>query len=145
MKQLQGLSAGKLAKAAAVNIETLRYYEKRGLLPEPPRKESGYRVYPESAVERLLFIKGSQALGFTLEEIRELLTLRVDKHATRTDVRQRAYEKVQDIEQKIAALQAMRHALNELIKQCHGDGPTAECPILDALRQAGLGLVRKTA
>lgn len=145
IKRLQGLSAGKLAKAAAVNVETLRYYEKRGLLPEPPRKESGYRVYPDSAVERLQFIKGAQALGFTLTEIRELLNLRVDQQATRTDVRQQAYEKVQDIEQKIAALQTMRDALNQLIEQCHGDGPTAECPILDALPQTGLGLSHGTA
>lgn len=137
---LQGLTAGKLAKAALVNVETLRYYERRGLLPEPPRKDSGYRVYPDTAVERLHFIKGAQALGFTLEEIRDLLNLRVDEHAHRADVRRRAQEKVEHIERKILALQAMRDALGDLIEQCHGDGPTADCPILEAIPLAGLGL-----
>ena len=137
---LQGLTAGKLAKAAVVNVETLRYYEQRGLLPEPPRRESGYRVYPETAVERLRFIKGAQALGFTLDEIHDLLNLRVDEHAHRTDVRQRAQEKVEDIDRKIKALEAMKEALNDLIDQCHGDGPIADCPILEAMPHASLGL-----
>lgn len=136
---IQGLSAGKLARAAKVNVETLRYYERRGLLPEPPRKASGYRVYPGTAVERLHFIKGAQALGFTLEEIHELLHLRVDEHASRADVRRRAQEKVVDIELRIIALEAMRAALNDLIAHCHGDGPTSECPILEAMPHAGLG------
>jgi MerR family mercuric resistance operon transcriptional regulator len=136
---LQGLSAGKLAEAAMVNVETLRYYERRGLLPEPPRKESGYRMYPGSAVDRLRFIKGAQTLGFTLEEIHELLNLRVDEHAGRADVRRRAQEKVTDIERKIIALEAMRRALHELIEQCHGDGPTSDCPILEAMSHAGPG------
>lgn len=139
MMQLKGLSAGKLAEAAAVNVETLRYYERRGLLPEPPRKESGYRVYPETAVERLRFIKGAQALGFTLEEIRDLLNLRVDEHGSRKMVRQRAQEKVENIERKITALQAMKDTLNDLIAQCYEDGPIAECPILEAMPQASLG------
>ncbi|HSH03997.1 MAG TPA: MerR family transcriptional regulator [Anaerolineae bacterium] len=132
MKQ-KGLTVGKLAKAATVNVETLRYYERRGLLPEPPRTESGYRLYPKSAVERLRFIKGAQALGFTLEEIQELLNLRMDEQAHHADVRQRAEEKVVDIEHKIQALMAMKVALQELIEQCHGDGPMGECPILEAL------------
>lgn len=138
----QGLSSGKLAEAAEVNVETLRYYERRGLLPEPPRKTSGYRVYPRSAVDRLQFIKGAQVLGFTLEEIHELLNLRVDEHAGRADVRRRAQEKVEDIERKIAALEAMRAALHDLIEQCHGDGPTSECPILEAMSNTGPGSTR---
>lgn len=140
MKQLQGFSAGKLAKAAGVNVETLRYYEKRRLLPEPPRKPSGYRIYPPMTIDRLHFIKGAQSLGFTLEEIRNLLDLRVDEHAHRTDVRHYAREKVVDIERKIQALQAIKGALYDLIEQCHGDGPVADCPILEALPQASLGL-----
>lgn len=140
MKKLLGLTAGKVAQAAGVNVETLRYYERRGLLPEPPRKESGYRVYPPTAVERLQFIKGAQALGFTLEEIRDLLDLRVDETATRTEVRERAQEKVIDIENKIVALQAMRDALNHLIEQCHDDGPIADCPILEAMPHVALSL-----
>ena len=137
---LKGLTAGKLARAAVVNVETLRYYERRGLIPEPPRKESGYRVYPETAVERLRFIKGAQALGFTLEEIRDLLDLRVDEHAHRADVRRRAQEKLLFIERKIKALQAMHDALNDLIEQCHGDGPIGDCPILEAMPHVSLGL-----
>ena len=128
-----GLTAGKLAKAANVNVETLRYYEKRGLLPEPPRRDSGYRIYPEAEIERIRFIKGAQALGFTLDEIRELLEMRIDTQANRADVRERATRKVVSIREKIRALEAMEEALNHLIHQCHGDGSTAECPILEAI------------
>jgi len=131
--QAIGLSAGTLAKAADVNVETLRYYEKRGILPEPPRKESGYRVYPQSSVDRLKFIKGAQTLGFTLSEIQELLDMRLDTHANRADVRKQANQKVSSIREKIKALEAMEHALNHLIDQCHGDGSTADCPILEAI------------
>lgn len=131
--ELVGLTAGKLAKAADVNVETLRYYEKRGLLPDPPRKESGYRIYPESTVDRLKFIKGAQALGFTLEEIHELLDMRIDTQANRADVRQRATQKVSTIQGKIDALEQMKQALEHLVHQCHGDGSTAECPILEAI------------
>ncbi|MFT5193762.1 MAG: MerR family copper efflux transcriptional regulator [Cellvibrionaceae bacterium] len=131
--QALGLSAGKLAKAADVNIETLRYYEKRGLLPEPPRKESGYRIYPQADVDRLKFIKGAQTLGFTLSEIQELLEMRIDTHANRADVRKQATQKVSSIREKIEALEAMEQALNHLIDQCHGDGSTADCPILEAI------------
>ena len=127
------LTAGKLAKAAGVNVETLRYYEKRQLLPEPGRTESGYRIYPESMIERLQFIKGAQALGFTLEEIGELLNMRVDDTVNRKDIRAKAERKVADIDDKIAVLQSMRTALSGLIIQCHGDGSTSDCPILDGM------------
>ena len=132
MRQTE-LSAGRLAKAADVNVETLRYYEKRGLLPDPPRKASGYRIYPPSAVERLKFIKGAQTLGFTLAEIQDLLDMRLDTDANRADVRQSARKKVAYIREKITALEAMEQALNTLISQCHGDGSTADCPILEAI------------
>lgn len=128
-----GLSRGKLAHAADVNRETLRYYENRGLLPEPPRRASGYRAYPPDSVERLRFIKGAQELGFTLEEIKELLNLRVDETASKSDVRKCAQEKVKQIEGKIEVLQKMYKALNNLIHQCSGEGPTSDCPILDAM------------
>jgi Hg(II)-responsive transcriptional regulator len=127
------LTTGKLAKATGVNNETLRYYERRGLLPEPPRRASGYRMYPAESVERLQFIKGAQTLGFTLEEIRELLDLRVSEHAGQADVRERAIAKVANIDAKLDALQQMRTALLHLIDLCDGDGPTSDCPILDAL------------
>ena len=127
------LSTGKLAKAADVNVETLRYYEKRGLLPEPPRRDSGYRRYPQESVERLRFIKGAQELGFTLTEIKELLTLRVDENATKGDVRRRAEQKVLQINDKIDALRKMQEALTHLIHECSGEGPTSDCPILEAM------------
>ena len=130
---MTGLTTSKLAKAAGVNVETLRYYERRGLLPEPPRRDSGYRMYPPENVERLRFIKGAQELGFTLDEISQLLTLRVDEEATAGDIRRQSQEKVAQIDAKIAALQHMRDALTNLIGQCHGEGPTSDCPILDAL------------
>jgi len=132
-KNMNGLRSGQLAATANVNIETLRYYERRGLLPEPPRRESGYRVYPVESVPRLRFIKGAQELGFTLEEIQELLALRVTEEASKTQVRKRAQHKVTQIDAKIVALQQMRNALTHLIDQCHGDGPTSDCPILEAM------------
>lgn len=131
--ELIGLKSGQLATAAGINVETLRYYEQRNLIPEPPRRESGYRIYPESSVERIRFIKSAQELGFTLEEIKELLALRVDESATKSDVRTHAEEKVAHIDAKIAALTQMRTALTHMIDQCHGDGPTSDCPILEAI------------
>ena len=133
-----GLTIGQLAKKAQVNVETVRYYERRGLLPEPPRKESGYRQYSENDVSRLLFIKRAQTLGFTLKEILELLNLRVDPDTTCGDVKRRAEAKIGDIEEKIRALQKMKKALTKLASTCRGRGPTSECPILEALSAEGL-------
>ena len=130
---MNGLRSGQLAKAADVNVETLRYYERRGLLPEPPRRASGYRIYPVDSVSRLRFIKGAQQIGFTLEEIQELLALRVNEEASKTDIRERAQDKVTQIDAKIVALQQMQKALAHLIDQCHGNGPTSDCPILEAM------------
>lgn len=130
---MNGLRSGQLAATANVNVETLRYYERRGLLPEPPRRESGYRVYPVESVPRLRFIKGAQELGFTLEEIQELLALRVTEEVSKTEVRNRAQDKVAQIDTKINALQQMRDALSHLIEHCHGDGPTSDCPILEGM------------
>ena len=130
---LTGLKSGQLAKAAGINVETLRYYEQRALIPEPPRRESGYRIYPESSVDRIRFIKSAQELGFTLEEIKELLALRVDETASKADVRTHAAEKVIQIDAKIDALTQMRNALTHMIDQCHGEGPTSDCPILEAI------------
>ena len=130
---MNGLKSGQLAKEVGINVETLRYYERRALIPEPPRRESGYRIYPPNSIERIRFIKSAQELGFTLEEIKELLALRVDESATRAEVRQHAQDKVVQIDAKIAALTQMRTALNHMINQCHGEGPTSECPILEAI------------
>jgi len=130
---MKGFTTGRLAKAADVNVETLRYYEQRGLLPEPPRRDSGYRMYPIESIERLRFIKGAQELGFTLEEIKQLLTLRVSETADKGVVRRHAQQKVKQIEGKIRALQEMHDALQHLIHECSGEGPTSDCPILEAM------------
>ncbi len=130
---MENLTIGQLARRARVNVETIRYYERRGLIPEPPRSESGYRQYPDDTIARILFIKRAQELGFSLKEILELLTLRVDPETTCRDVRRRAEDKIADIEEKIEKLQSMKHALKKLKDRCKGKGPTSECPILEAL------------
>jgi MerR family transcriptional regulator, copper efflux regulator len=128
-----GLRLGDLAAAAGVNRETIRYYERRGLVAEPPRSRNGYRVYDADAERRVRFIKQAQALGFTLEEVGDLLELRVSSTATCGDVRERAQRKVADVERRIAALKAMRKTLAAIAAQCSGTGPVGDCPILDAL------------
>jgi MerR family mercuric resistance operon transcriptional regulator len=120
------------AREAGVNVQTLRYYERRGLLPRPPRRGSGYREYPAEAVRMVLFIKRAQDLGFSLDEIEELVRLRGDSRAERHRVRAIAERKIQDIDRKIVHLQSMRDALGVLVESCHRGG-AAECPIIDAL------------
>lgn len=127
---------GEAAKKAGVHKETLRYYERRGLIPEPDRRRSGYRIFTDEHVQRIKFIKRAQELGFTLSEIEDLLTLRVDHHTTCADVRQRAERKLTDVEEKIAELQKIRDALQHLTDLCQGEGPTSECPILDAMQRS---------
>ncbi|RME58569.1 MAG: Hg(II)-responsive transcriptional regulator [Caldilineae bacterium] len=132
---MQGLTIGKLAQAAGVNVETIRYYERRGLLPEPPRTPSGYRQYDAESVRRVRFIKEAQALGFTLEEVGELLALRVDAETTCETVRRRAERKVAQIQEKIQALHQLQTVLEEMIDACAQGGPTGECPILETLNR----------
>ena len=134
----ESLTIGRLAKLADVNIETVRYYERRGLLPDPPRTESGYRQYDAESVTRLRFIKEAQTLGFTLEEIQGLLALRVDKETSCADVRHRAEGKAADIEAKILSLQRMHAALQEMIAACALGGPEGECPFLASLKQQSI-------
>lgn len=132
---MDGLTIGQLAKKARVNIETVRYYERRGLIPEPPRSEAGYRKYPQSDVARILFIKRAKELGFSLKEIGELLFLRIDPDTTCGDIVIKAELKITEIEKKIQTLQRMAKALSDLMKSCNGTGPTSDCPILEALDQ----------
>lgn len=130
---MENLTIGQLAKSANVNVETVRYYERRGLVPNPPRRQSGYRQYPISAIDRIRFIKRAQALGFSLKEISELLSLRVDPDTTCGDIKERAEAKMSDIEEKIESLLEIKSALGRLIDKCKGYGPISECPILEAL------------
>lgn len=127
------LTIGQLAKEANVHVETVRYYERRGLLAAAGRRSSGYRQYAADAVGRIRFIKRAQELGFSLHEIAELLSLRVEAQTACTEVKQRAEAKVAEIEQKLEALQRMRQVLLELLQHCDMEEPTGECPILAAL------------
>jgi MerR family mercuric resistance operon transcriptional regulator len=133
-----GLKIGDVAERGRVNLQTICYYEREGLLPKPPRLASGYRLFPESAVRRVRFIKRAQELGFSLAEIRELLSLRESADARAQDMHERTRAKVADIEEKIRTLQAMKKALNSLAESCPGCGPLSECPILDALDGKGM-------
>lgn len=133
----KSLTIGRLAREAGVNLETVRYYERQGLLARPPRSVSGYRLFPVEAARRLRFIRHAQELGFSLAEIRELLSLRVSPAAKRTDVRRRANAKIADIEAKIRSLESMKKTLRKLTNACEGCGPAAECPILESLDGEG--------
>jgi Cu(I)-responsive transcriptional regulator len=124
------------AREAGVNAQTLRYYERRGLLPKPSRRGSGYRVYTADAVRLVRFIKRAQELGFSLDEVEALVRLRGVRRGDRHRVRAIAERKIADIERKIGQLQSMRAALQRLVDSCHGSG-AAECPIIEALNQEG--------
>jgi Cu(I)-responsive transcriptional regulator len=120
------------ARQAGVNVQTLRYYERRGLLPKPARRESGYREYAPDTVNIVRFIKRAQELGFSLDEVEQLVKLRGVRRGERHRVRAIAERKIEDIDQKIAQLRAMRAALSGLVHACH-EGAAADCPIIEAL------------
>jgi Hg(II)-responsive transcriptional regulator len=128
-----------VARAASVNIQTLRYYERRGLLADPSRRPSGYREYEPETVQRVRFIKRAQELGFTLAEIGELLVLR-EEAGRRPDGRARAAAtataKIEQIDDKLRQLTAMRAALAQLVAACQCDHAAMECPIIEALEHA---------
>lgn len=130
---MDGMTRGEVADKADVNPETLRYYERKELIPKPPRSDGGFRVYDDSYVDRLRFIKRAKELGFTLAEIKDLLDLRVDDEATCRDVKTRAEDKLEEVDAKIRALQQIRDALARLAETCEGEGATSDCPILDAM------------
>jgi len=130
---MKSLTIGHLAREAGVNLETVRYYERRGLLPKPPRSASGYRLFPSDAARRLRFIRRAQEIGFSLKEIRELLSLRVSRTTTSRDIRARAEAKIVDIDARIRSLGSMKKALRKLTNGCEGCVPVTECPILESL------------
>jgi Cu(I)-responsive transcriptional regulator len=127
---------GTAAEQAGVNVQTLRYYERRGLLPRAPRRTSGYREFPDDAVRVVRFVKRAQDLGFTLDEVEELLRLRNQKRRDRSRIRAVAEERVRQVERKIAELVAMKKALSRLIHCCR-EGLTLDCPIIEALDSDG--------
>ncbi|MCW9707529.1 MerR family transcriptional regulator [Fodinibius salsisoli] len=124
---------GEVASRAKVNKETVRYYEKRNLIPKPDRRRSGYRIFTQRHIDQIKFIKRAQELGFTLSEIKELLELRMDEDTTCSEIRNEAQEKYRDVVKKIEDLSRIKETLIGLIDSCSDEGPKGECPILSAL------------
>ncbi len=128
------LRRGELAKRTGCNIETIRYYERIGLLPDPPRSDNGFRSYEERHLTRLTFIRRSRELGFTLEEVQDLLRLVDGGHYTCAQVQELALRHADEIQRKINDLHRMQRALKEMAAQCSGeDVPT--CPIVEILSE----------
>ena len=130
------MQIGQLARQADVPIDTVRYYERRGLLTPPPRRPSGYRSYQSEDLTRLRFILRGKALGFTLEEIRELLRLGAAQDADRSDVRALAARRLADVEQRLRELTAIRDTLKDLVDACSGHGAVAGCPIIERVLES---------
>lgn len=127
------LTVSRMAKQGGVNLQTIRYYERLGLLAPAYRTEAGYRIFQPETARRIRFIKRAQELGFSLNEIKELLSLRIDKHTTQADIRRRAQAKLTDVEQKIRQLEAIHASLLRLTESCSGCGSVDGCPILENL------------
>jgi MerR family mercuric resistance operon transcriptional regulator len=126
------LTIGQVSRHAGIGIETVRFYERQGLIREPERKASGYRLYSADVIDRLRFIKRTRELGFSLAEIEELLSLRADPSISCEEVRRRASEKIAEVEAKIADLERIRGALLAVTAACD-DRTASECPLLEAL------------
>lgn len=127
------MKIGELAHRADVGIDTVRYYERQGLLPSPQRLASGYRCYDQTSVARLRFVRRAKALGFTLVEIRELLALSGCRADDMADLKAAATEKLADVEIRLAELSRIRDGLRTLVSSCPGQGALEQCPILNAL------------
>ena len=127
------MTTSDLARQGGVNLESIRFYEKQGLLPKPRRTTHGYRMFTPDHVRRVRFIKRAQELGFSLREVKELLALRFEPDMSCADVQRRAETKLSEIEQKIRDLQRMRKILSRLSTACPGRGTLNGCPILESL------------
>lgn len=136
MQTERTMTRGQLATAANVNAETIRFYEQKGLIPKPERTASGYRKYSDEFVVRIRFIKRAQTLGFTLKEILELLSLRLEPDSDRADIRRHVDGKIAEIDLKIVGLHRMKASLDALSACCSGRGPSKGCPILESLEGA---------
>ena len=132
MKSVKDMTIGKLAKQAGVGVETIRFYERRGLLKKPQKRDEGFRLYLEEDSLRIRFIKRAQELGFTLKEVKELLEIQNTRKIMGAQVKEKAEKKVEEIRQKIRDLKQMEESLLQLAKVC-GEGPQAirECRIFD--------------
>ncbi len=127
------ITIGKVSSITSCNIETIRYYEKEGLLPHPGRTSGGHRVYAQAHIERIVFIRRCRELGFSMAEVRDLLTLEDKNIATCEKVKSIADKHLQDIASKISDLKRMQKTLKSLVEQCSGE-EIPDCPILDALQ-----------
>ncbi len=139
MDTAKPLRIGAVARECGVSIDTIRYYEREGLLPQPRRRPSGYREYDRDAVRRLHFIRRAKDLGFSLEDIHELLSLSGDREHGVKGVKQRAESRLQRVEERLQQLRRVRRGLKQLIANCPGHGPLGDCPILRALSGPGTG------
>ncbi len=128
------MTIGWVAERAGVGVETVRFYERQGLIDRPPRPLRGFREYDERTVERIRFIKQAQEMGFSLREAAELLSLRADPAADCGEVHARAQAKLADVERRIAQLERLREALHTVLRRCPKSGPVASCSILGAMR-----------
>ncbi len=127
------LTIGELARQSRLGVETIRFYESEGLLAKPERPPGGIRTYPRQAIERLSFVHEAKAMGFTLREIRDLISLRDDPHADAAAVRDRAMAKLDEVEAKVEGFERMRSTLRDLLSRCPGRGDLGGCPIVQAL------------
>lgn len=127
------LTRGKAAKEAGVNIETLRYYENIGVIPEPFRSESGYRLYTEEAIQRIRFVKVMQKLGFTLQEIKELLDIKMDSETACRETSHIVHQKIGDVKDKISSLNCILETLKNMERTCSMNKTKEGCPILESL------------
>ena len=129
---MTSMHIGRLAAQANVSVDTVRYYERAQLLPPPSRTVSGYRMYPATAVERLRFIRRAKELGFSLDEIRDLLTLSDQRETGVASIRGIAAQRLADVEARLAELERLRDGLKHLVDACPGHGDPDQCPILNA-------------
>ncbi len=128
------LTISKAAKNAGVGVETIRFYERKGLIEQPLKpQDGGYRTYPIETVRRIKFVRQAQEIGFSLREIEELLSLRADPSADCSDVRERATAKLEEVDRKMEQLGRIRAALDELIRACPGQGALRTCSIMESL------------
>ena len=134
-RQMRNLTIGKAAQEAGVGVETIRFYERQGLI-EQPAKGAGYRTYPPEVVARIRFIRQAQRIGFSLREAQELLALRANPEADCADVRAQAQHKIAEVDEKISELLRVRAALEAVVASCPGNGGLSGCTILEALDQA---------
>ncbi len=128
------LNIGQVAKRTGITVETVRFYEKQGLIAAPQRSDSGYRQYSPETVKRLQFIQHAKEVGFTLKDIGDLLALRREPGTSCADIKLSAMQKIEEVDQKIRDLKRIRDALHRMAMKCSGRGALSECPILEELQ-----------